>query len=260
VARLFDLGLGATGAFLLVSLLVAAEIGFRIGHRDFAGRPERGADMSAVATLTAAMLGLLAFTMSLSIGFAQGRFEARRELVLQEANAIGTAWLRTKLIDGDEGPAIAARIEDFARARLDFTNAGSEDAVPGLVARTNALETQIWGLVQVVAHRSPNTVTSALASALNEMFDNATSQQFAYASRVPDDIVLGLYFGALLSIGALSYEFGLTGSRHFVLSSLLLLMLTGGMLVIVDLNLPRVGAIRADAAPLMWTIQGFSAK
>jgi hypothetical protein len=98
----------------------------------------------------------------LSINFAQNRYETRRALVLTEANAIGTAWLRTKLIDGEEARAITARIEDYARARLDFTSADSDADVPALVARANALQTEIWQATQVVAHRSPNPVTTSL--------------------------------------------------------------------------------------------------
>jgi hypothetical protein len=260
VDDLSDLGVVTTGIFLFLSLIVAIEIGYnvaRMGHRK--GRVP-GDESSAVSTLTAGMLGLLAFTLSLSISIAQNRFEHRREMVLQEANAIGTAWLRTKMIDGDEGPAIAAKIEDFARVRLQFTSAQSDDGVPALIARTNALETEMWRDMQTVAHRAPNPVTTALINALNEMFDDATAQQFAYVSGVPASILLGLYAGSLLSIGALGYQFGVAGRRQIVLSSLLLAMWTGGMMLIVDLNLPRAGNIRADVTPLVWQIQSFGPK
>ncbi len=257
---LSELGLAATMAFLFVSLLVVTDVGYGLGRLKRARLPAKGDELSAVSTLTAGMIGLLTFTLSLSISFAQNRYEMRRGLVLAEANAIGTAWLRTKLIDGEEAHSIAAKIEDYARARLDFTSAASDADVPVLVARTNALQTDIWQTTQVVAHRSPNAVTTALVNALNEMFDDSNSQQFAYISRVPARIMLGLYFGSLLSIGALGYQFGIAGRRQVVLSSLLWLMWSGGMLLVVDLNLPRTGHIAADVAPLVWTIQGFRPK
>jgi hypothetical protein len=257
---LFELGLVATGAFLFLSLLLATEVGYHLGRLKRPERPAQGRDLSAVSTLTAGMIGLLTFTLSLSINFAQNRYETRRGLVLAEANAIGTAWLRTKLIDGDQGPVIATKIEAYARARLDFTSAASDADAPALIARTNALQADIWQTMRVVALRSPNTITTTLINALNEMFDDSLAQQFAYASRVPAGIMMGLYFGALLSIGALGYQFGLIGQRYVVLSSLLLLMWSGGMLLIVELNLPRAGNIKPDVAPLVWTIQEFGAK
>jgi hypothetical protein len=254
---LSEMGSAATIAFLFLSLLLITEVGYHLGRLTRAKQSATGNDLSAVSTLTAGMIGLLTFTLSLSINFAQNRYETRRELVLTEANAIETAWQRTKLIDGEEGRTIAGKIEDYARVRLDFTSAASDADVPALIVRTKALQTDIWQTTQVVAHRSPNAVTTALVNALNQMFDDSMSQQFAYASRVPAGIMLGLYFGSLLSIGALGYQFGLAGKRQIVLSSLLLLMWSGGMLLVVDLNLPRTGHIAADVAPLDWTIQGF---
>jgi hypothetical protein len=260
LSNFFELGLATTGALLFLSLLIASEIGYRVGRPTRRGPPVSANDLSAVATLTAGMIALLAFTLSLSLSFAQNRYETRRGLVLEEANAIQTAWLRTKLIDGAEGPAIAAKIEDYARVRLDFIRAASDADVPALVARADALQRDIWQTAQVLTRRLPDPVTAALVSALNQMFDDETAQRFAYASRVPADIMLGLYFGALLSIAALSYQFSLAGTRHFVLLSLLLLMWSGGMLLIIDLNLPRTGRITPDVAPMAWTIQGFGPK
>jgi hypothetical protein len=257
---LLGLGLAATACFVFLSLTLAMGAGYRFGRLNVIAHSTKGEAPSDVSTLTAGMLGLLAFTLSLSIGFAQNRYEMRRALVLSEANAIGTAWLRTKLIDGDEGPLIAGKIEDYAKARLDFTIAASDADVPPLVARTNVLQDDIWRAIQVVAHRSPNPVTTALVNAMNEMFDLSASQRFAYQSNVPQELMLALYFGALLTIGALGYQFGLSGKRHLVLSSLLLLMWSGGMLLIVDLSQPRMGDIRVDAEPLVWTIQGFGQK
>ena len=253
-------GLAVTAAFVFLSVTLAGEVGYRLGRRTVIKRSAKSEAASGISTLTAGMLGLLAFTLSLSIGFAQNRYEARRDLVLAEANAIGTAWLRTKLIDGDEGPVIAAKIEDYAKVRLDFTIAASDADVPALVARTNALQNDIWRTMQVVAHRSPNPVTTALVNALNEMFDLSASQQFAYESSVPAELMLALYFGALLTIGALGYQFGVAGKRQVVLWSLLLLMWSGGMLLLVDLSQPRMGDIRVDAEPLVRTIQGFGQK
>lgn len=150
-----ELGLAVVAAVLFLSLTLAFEGGYLLGRRSIIKRSARSVEAAGISTLTAGMLGLLAFSLSLTISFAQNRHEARRGLVLAEANAIGTAWLRTKLIDGDDGPAIAAKIEDYAKARLDFTIAASDTDIPAAAARTNALQGDIWRTAQVVAHRSP---------------------------------------------------------------------------------------------------------
>jgi hypothetical protein len=253
-------GLHATAVALFLSFTLVVDVGYRLGRWAVNKRPAKSGETSGVSTLTAGMLGLLAFTLSLSINFAQNRYEARRALVLAESNAIGTAWLRTKLIDGDAGPAIAAKIEEYAKARLDFTVAASDADVPALVARTNDLRNDIWRIEQVVVRRSANAVTVALVNALNDMFDSSASQRFAYESGVPAQLIMALFYGALLTMGALGYQFGLSGKRQAVLSSLLLVMWSGGMMLMIELSQPRMGDIRVDAEPLVWVIQGFSEK
>jgi hypothetical protein len=242
------------GGLAFAFLGAACEAGFRIGVR----RGRRSANREGVGTITTSMLGLLSFALGLTISYAQDRAEARRELVVQEANAIGTAWLRAKLVVGVEGPAIAKLIEELANVELAFTVAGSSEPEARLLARRGVLQDQIWGLAQIVAQRDPTPITTAMITALDGMFDSELAERFAFDSRVPPILSWMLLCGAILAIGAMGYQFGLTGARHPILISLLLVMWTGGMALIVDLNRPRLGAIRVDPAPLIWTIQGFS--
>ena len=87
------------------------------------------------------------------------------------------------------------------------------------------------------------------------MFDSAQAQRFAFPGETPNAILDVMILGAIIAIGAMGYETGLRGPRQPVLTSLLLVMGAGGMVMTVDLNQPRLGAIRVDARPLEWTIQ-----
>jgi len=238
-------------AFSLLS--IACEAGFRFGGRSARHQTNR----EGVGTISAAMLGLLSFTLGLTIGYAQDRAETRRGLVVHEANAISTAWLRAKLVRSQEGSAIVELIEEFAKVELAFTVAGSAEPEAGLITRREALQDRIWGLEQTIARADPTPVTVTLANAVSEMFDAALAQRFAFDSRVPPTLSWMLLFGALLAVGAMGYQFGLSGARHPLLVSLLLVMWTGGMALIMDLNQPRLGSIRVDPAPLIWTIHSF---
>jgi len=161
-------------------------------------------------------------------------------------------------VRGEEGRAIDELIEELAKVELAFTVARSTAPETSLLAPREALQDRIWGPVQTVARADPTSITTALVTALNEMFDSALAQRFAFDSRVPPKLSWMLLCGALLAVGAMGYQFGLTGARHPVLVALLLAMWTGGMMLIVDLNRPRLGAIRVDPAPLIWTIHGFA--
>jgi hypothetical protein len=256
-ASLIETNLLLLWAALFALLALAGECGFRFERWRAAIRTTSEAERSGISTVTASMFALLAFTLGLTISFAQSRFEARRDLVVQEANTIGTAWLRAHMVGGQEGDAIASLIEDYARARLDYTTAPPDAEIPKLLARTNALQTQMWDLATGLARRVPTPITATLVNALNDMFDASLSQRFAFNSRIPSSLSWILLVGSLLAIGAMGYQLAATGSRQPVLSVLSLLMWAGAMVLIVDLNRARLGTIRVDPAPLVWTIEGF---
>jgi hypothetical protein len=96
VVTMIEISLVLFGGVIVILLYVANEIGFRIGSWRARHRPARERDLIGIGTMTAGMLGLLAFTLSLTINIAQNRFEFRRGPVVQQANAIEAAWLRSK--------------------------------------------------------------------------------------------------------------------------------------------------------------------
>jgi hypothetical protein len=247
------------GGLTFALLSLAWEAGFRLGSHRARYRRNGEYDRVGVGTITASMMGLLSFTLGLTIGYAQDRAETRRGLVVHEANTISTAWLRAKLVRDDEGRTIGELIEQFAKVELAFNVAPSTDPEAELLVQREELKNRIWGLMKTVTRDDPTPATAALSNALSEMFDTALAQRFAFDARAPVTLSWMLLCGALLAIGATGYQFGLSGDRHPVLAALLLAMWTGGMMLIVDLNRPRQGSIRVDPAPLIWTIQGFAA-
>ena len=88
---------------IFLMLWLASEVGFRIGHWSEHRREHPEREVSGIGTVTAGMFALLAFTLGLTISIAQSRYEARREMVVLEANTIGTAWLRAKALPPPKG-------------------------------------------------------------------------------------------------------------------------------------------------------------
>ncbi|MBK1658887.1 hypothetical protein CKO45_11650 [Paracraurococcus ruber] len=249
------LDLWLLGLLLLALLLAANEVGFRLGRRRTAHLP---ADAGGhVGVLTTGMLGLLAFTLGLAISIADQRFEARRDLVVREANAIGTAWLRAGLLrDAAEAAALRRHLADYARIRLDYTTARPDrDRIAALNRATEAAQARIWTMAEAAARQDATPLTAALVAALNETFDAAQAQRYAHESRVPAHIQWLLLAGSLLAVGAVGYQLGFGPQRHGVLSTLLMAMWTGGMLLVADLNRPREGHILVDPKPLRWALE-----
>jgi hypothetical protein len=254
-----EAGMLTLAAALLTVLLIACEIGFRIGRwrRAHAGTAEK--EGSEIPMLVGGMLALVAFVLGLAVNFAQNRFEDRRQFAAVEANAIGTAWLRARLVGGPEGGAIAPLIVDYAKARLAFSTAEFGQPLERIRVREGDDEAKIWDEATKLAARAPTPVTTALINALNEMFDSALLQRFAFASGAPPGILTLLVVGSLTAIFAVGYQIGLAGRREQVFSSLLVVMWVGAIVIAVDLSRPRLGLVRVDASPLVWTLRNMSA-
>lgn len=128
----------------------------------------------------------------------------------------------------------------------------------GLRDRTDRLQAEIWAAAGGLARRDPNPLNTALLTALNEAFDAATAQHHAFASRVPTHVKGLLVLGSLIAAGGLGFLLGCMGERHRVPTAALMVLWPGAMMLIVDLNRPRQGTLRTDAAPLEWTLRAMA--
>jgi len=240
---------------LWVAQMLAHETGYWAGF----GRRARGGEVQAkgVSVVVAGVLSLLVFVLALTLSFANTRFSERVEGTLTEANAIGTAWLRAEAIDHIRGPEIARLLEQYAQVRRDFVSERrDQSAIDELNRRTNTLQSKIWGHMAAIVREQPNAVSTSLMAALNDAFDQATAERFAFYLRLPSPIFWLLIGMTLLGMAALGFQLGLTGKRVQILVAFLS-MWTVVIVDILDLASPRIGALRASAAVYDWTLQGF---
>jgi hypothetical protein len=244
------------GLIIFISLLIATEVGQQFGRRLAKGgsvpeKRERGP-----ATISTAIMGLLAFMLAISLSMADGRFDTRRKLILEEANAIGTAHLRAQTIGGRHGEEIMRLLVDYTQLRLDFFAAGEDQKRLRTVHEQSAIvQRQIWENASAIAALAPTPVSSILLQSLNQVIDLSTAQRWAFEVRVPTHVIKTLVLISLLAMGILGYYFSLSGFRHFVLSSLLCLALTAAIALIIDLDKPRSGYIQPEQSPLIWTLE-----
>lgn len=244
----------AFAALLFLAQIAAHGFGFWLGKRAGA----RQTNPESVGVVVGGMLGLLAFVLALTLSFASNRFSEHRQGSLNEANAIGTAWLRAKAVGGPRADAIASLLEDYAKVRADFIKAGRDaKTIDRLNARTSALQTQMWGHVSAIVREEPTPVTTALMAALNDTIDAATKERFAYHITLPPQLFWLLVGMTLVSMGCLGYQFGLKRRASHLLVVLLTLMWTWVIVEILDLASARLGYIRTGTAVYDWTIQGF---
>ncbi len=238
-----------SAAALFVAMLAFNEIGRRIGTHRLAHETDGLAHgIGAVDGAVFALLGLLiAFTFS----GAASRFEARRQLITQEANAIGTAYLRVDLLPADAQPELRDLFRRYVGLRsVVYANAADRAATAAKLAETAAMQESIWTKA-LAASRRPDATTPAamlLLPALNDMIDITTTRETATRDHPP--LVIYLLLAGLSLVGSLLVGYGMAEDKHrswlHTVAFAVVLSLT--VYVIVDLEFPRFGFIRIDAA------------
>ena len=229
------------------AILLFIEIGHRLGLRYAAEKTERTAAVfSTTQTAIFALLGLLvAFTFS----GAASRFDARRTLTVEEANAIGTAYLRLDLLPATTQPPLREKFRRYTEARIAVYQALPDvEASDTHAARAAALQGEIWTDTVIALKESPGSSVLVL-TALNTMFDITAKRSIILKTHIPSIVLATLV--VLTLVCSLLIGIGLPRERSF---SVLLhtfcfaFVVTVTMYVIFDLDHPRVGLIRLDYA------------
>jgi prepilin signal peptidase PulO-like enzyme (type II secretory pathway) len=235
------------GPIFLAMLIVGVEVGYR-GHRWLARRREDGVVHGGQDYLLSAVLGLLALLLGFTFSLALNRYDARRELVVQEANAIGTTWLRVQILEEPNRAAMSALLRRYVDARIAWSEA---DRDPAVLARANALQGQLWTATGAAVRGDSSPLLSrGMMDAMNESFDLASARTAARAAHVPIQVLGVLILYSALSTVMLGYILAGGGQPHRVATGLLLVLLTLALVMIVDLDRPRGGAIHVSQQPL----------
>lgn len=228
------------------TLLLATEFGYRVGGRH---TPERKkAHQPQSWAIQGALLGLLGLLLGFTFAMAVGRYETRKQLVLDEANAIGTAWLRTGLLSDSTRDAIRESMRDYVDARLAGARATMEPkAFAEQLARSERDQAAMWRAA-VAETRANNTPATALfTSSLNDMIDMDGKRQAALRNHVPPTVWLLLVVVAATVCWTTGYSSGLgEAGRHLLPMFVLPVLLTIVMTIIADIDNPREGLIKVS--------------
>lgn len=248
---LITIALLSTLGFLLAMLLFI-EIGWRSGNAQ--RRRNSGGLPKGVGIAEGAVFGLLGLVIALTFSGAATRFEARRHLITEEANAIGTAYLRLDLLSTEAQPELRELFRRYTTVRATtYADVTDKETTLAKLAEGNALQTAIWQRV-IVETKKPETPTPAamlLLPALNEMIDITSIRVMATENHPPS--VVFMLLGGLCLIGALlvGYAMAENSKRNIPHSIAFATILTLAAYVIIDLDFPRVGLIRIDSADHM---------
>ena len=240
------LEIALTALALFAGMLGFTELGTWIARI----RNRRKADESSgsLAVLEGGVFGLMGLLIALTFSASASRLEARRQMIVDETNAIGTAWLRIALLPEARQGDIRQHFLQYVDTRLAFfRDITNPDAAKHALVRTNALQGEIWSQAVVACGETSSVAATTLfLPALNTMIDLTTSGTMLAKTHLPVLIRALLLLSPLLCAFLAGIESTALVRRAWTPPILFALILSLTVYVILDLDYPRVGLIRVD--------------
>ena len=233
-------------ASLFGGMLVMLEVGRRFGARAFAADSEVKNGTGPIEGAVFALLGLL---MAFTFSGALARFEERRGWILDEANAVGTAWLRIDLVPEAQREPLRTGLRAYVDARLDgYAQRAADPDAEGEFAKAERAGADLWraAMVAVQPPAMPAAAT-LLLPALNEAFDIAAARTLATRRHPPRIVYVMLFLLAMSAALFAGYGMGVCKRRRWLHTAGFSLVICGTVGVTLDIEYPRQGLIRVDA-------------
>ena len=233
---------------LFLGMLLFLEIGRRVSMRRM--KEDTGTAGEGVGAVDGAVFALLGLLIAFTFSGASSRFDTRRQLIVEETNDIGTAYLRLDLLPADLQPALRESFRRYLEARIEvYRKLPDIAAAKESLAKANELQAQIWrqAVAASRAEGAPPAAPILLLPALNTMIDITTTRTMTTLMH-PPTIVFVMLFGLALAASLLA-GYGMTGSKvrsRFHMLGFALVM-AFAVYVILDIEYPRLGLIRVDA-------------
>ena len=232
---------------LLGIMVLGAEGGYRLGRRGRETQDE--ATRTQIISIQVATLGLLALLLGFTFAMALSRFEYRKQMVVQESNAIGTAALRSQFLPASRDDEVDELFRRYVGIRLESvlrTEQGSS-ARQQLDLEVRQIQRRLWRIANEAAEADPRSIPLGLFThAMNEVIDVKTERDIAVANHVPESVLLFLAALAVLAAVVLGYGNGLAGGRLRSLIAAYCVIVVLVIVLTIDLDHPQRGLARTS--------------
>lgn len=236
------------GFGLMALMFGAALSGYAIRRLPPTGATDIGEGDGQQAYIVSAVLGLLALLLGFTFSLALDRFEDRRALVIEEANAIGTTFLRVQLLPEPERGQFSRTLASYVDIRIAL--AGAPDRTGRLAERNDKAIIEIWKQASNAVDRVGSTPTMALlVSSANDVIDLDTERKQARYARIPS-----LVYGSLtiyIAVTGIIFGYVLSGSKSRIAGLLLFGLIALSFTLIVDIDRPTNGLLREDQGAMI---------
>jgi hypothetical protein len=237
--------------FAIVSL-ICYEVGFRLG-RWWQDR-EPGEQEGPTGVIVGGLLGLMAFLLAITMGMASERFDTRRALVMEEANAIRAAYLQADYLPPTSGDELKGLLSEYAPRRIPSND---RMVVLAEIREGQVLRDRMWAIEAAAAQSGYSAdLMSSLGDTLTEVATVAERREIAgLHARVPETVMWVLLIGSVLSLGMLGYSAGLTRRRSFMTAVILIIALGAVTALVIDLDRPQDGFLTVSQRALVDVVE-----
>jgi hypothetical protein len=197
-----------------------------------------------VGSIIGATLGLLAFILAFTFGVAASRFDTRKQLVLEESNAIGTTYLRADLLPEPHRAEIRNLLREYVDVRLPKGGLTPENTAKAVV-RSEQLHNELWSQTASLGRiNTASIVVGLFIQSLNDVIDLHSKRVTAgLYNRIPAIVWIVLCIVTVLAMTGIGYQIGLSGKRSLIAAFALVLTFSGVLMLIADLDRPQQGLV-----------------
>jgi len=236
---------------LFASMLFAIEAGYRIGRRtkSLTSEPSK----AHINALQASLLGILALVLAFTFSLSLQRFDSRSEAEVDEANAIGTTYLRAQLLPGSVRSKVQQLLSEYLdlRIRAGHISLANEAEREPFLAKADQTLDSLWRYAVQAAEEDPNPVTSGLfIQSLNTLIDSYGKRDAELNRHVPEEVLFLLYLALLMTGGIIGYSCGVAGHRPSPVTYIKVVLIVLLVFIIIDLDRPRRGLIKVSQKSL----------
>jgi hypothetical protein len=248
---MYGYGTVLIAVLLFVSLAIAIEVGYRTGRRFQVLANE--STKAQINTIQASLLGILALLLGFTFSLALQRFDSRSVAIVDEANAIGTAYLRAQLLPSHLRGETQDLLLNYLDLRVQAGAIALDDPVEweGLLVKANQHLDTLWRYARQAAEEDARPVISGLfIQALNELIDSYGRRNAALNRHVPEVVLFLLYGTFILTASLVGYASGVAGRRASFPTYILITLIVLLVFIIIDLDRPRRGMIEVSQKSL----------
>lgn len=232
---------------LFVAMLIAIESGYRLGVKS--KKLANPSYKSHIESVQSSLLGILALLIAFTFSIALQRFDSRSEAVVDEANSIGTAFLRAQLLPIAVRQDVQKALHQYIDIRVQSSTLPLDHTNDHLALRTNANDilNSLWQLAIQAAEIDQNPVTTGLfIQSLNELIDSFGRRTATVDRHVPEAVLMLLSIVFIATGCVVGYSVGITNNRPSNMSYLMVGLIVLLVFIIIDLDHPRRGLIRVS--------------